>query len=236
MLKYQQIALDIERMIETEQLKRGVKLPVLEALMKEFEVSKSTITKALDLLEKKGVIYQVRGSGIFVRGHKRKGFLSLISNQGFKDSLEEFDITSEVLELKIVQPERYVRDALDLPEGAEAHYVKRIRYINGKTLCVENSYYSKELIPYLNKEIVTGSIFHYITEGLKLQIGFSDMYLQVGKLTEEEAGYLQLKSGDPKLSAETIFHLNNGKPFDYSMITYNYEQSQFYVQSGSYLR
>ena len=64
MLKYQQIAIEIDKYIEEKKLQQGDKLPVLETMMIQFEVSKSTIIKALDLLEKKGFIYQVRGSGI----------------------------------------------------------------------------------------------------------------------------------------------------------------------------
>ena len=84
MLKYQQIASDIEKYIVTHELQQGDKLPVLETLMNQFAVSKSTIIKSLDLLERKGIVYQVRGSGIFVRRHRRKGYISLLSNQGFK--------------------------------------------------------------------------------------------------------------------------------------------------------
>jgi GntR family transcriptional regulator of bglA len=53
-------------------------------------------------------------------------------------------------------------------------------------------------------------------------------------LTEEEAGYLGLKQGMPKLYVETVFHLTNGQPFDFSKITYNYEQSQFVIQANSH--
>ncbi|KAB2863068.1 MAG: UTRA domain-containing protein, partial [Exiguobacterium chiriqhucha] len=67
-------------------------------------------------------------------------------------------------------------------------------------------------------------------------IGFSDMYMQVGRLTATEAGYLGLQTEDPTLRIETIFHLSNGKPFDYSRITYHYEHSQFVVQAnGPYM-
>lgn len=70
-LKYQQIAIEIEKHIEDNALQQEDKLLVLGALMAHFEGSKSTITK-LNLLEKKGAIFQVRGSGIFVRRLKRK--------------------------------------------------------------------------------------------------------------------------------------------------------------------
>ncbi|TRZ40008.1 GntR family transcriptional regulator [Niallia circulans] len=235
MLKYQQIATEIEKYIEDNALQQGDKLPVIEALMNQYEVSKSTITKSLELLEKKGIIFQVRGSGIFVRRHHRKGYISLLSNQGFKKDLEDYQITSQIIDFDVRKPTLEAAQSLNLRETDEVYYVKRVRYINGQTLCLEESYYHKGIITYLNKEIISESIFHYITEGLGLKVGFSDMYLQVGKLQEEEAGLLGLQSGDPKLCAESIFHLTNGQPFDFSKVTYNYEQSQFFLQGNSHL-
>jgi GntR family transcriptional regulator, transcriptional regulator of bglA len=233
MLKYQQIATEIEQYIEQNALQQGDKLPVLETLMAQFDVSKSTITKSLDLLERKGVVFQVRGSGIFVRRHKREGYISLLSNQGFKKDLEDFQVTSKLIELDVRKPTQEAADSLNIGLNDDVYYVKRVRYINGQTLCFEESYYNKAIITYLNREIVSESIFHYIREGLGLKVGFSDMFLQVGKLNEEEAMYLGLKVDSPKLNVETIFHLTNGQPFDFSKVTYNYEQSQFFIQANS---
>ena len=58
MIKYQQIAIEIETYIEEHKLQQGGKLPVLETLMAQFEASKSTVTKALDLLEKKALFFK----------------------------------------------------------------------------------------------------------------------------------------------------------------------------------
>lgn len=234
MLKYQHIANEMEKYIEEHALQQGDKLPSLETLMAQFDVSKSTITKSLDLLEKKGIVFQVRGSGIFVRRHKRKGYISLISSQGFKKSLEEFQLTSEVIELDVRKPPKEAALNLNMEPGEDVYYVKRVRYIHGQTLCLEESYFNKSIITYLNNEIVSESIFNYITEGLGLKIGFSDTFLHVNKLTDEEAKYLGLKKGDPKLYVESVFHLTHGQPFDFSKVTYNYEQSQFFIQANSY--
>lgn len=233
MLKYQQIAIEIEKYIEENDLQQGVKLPVLESLMAQFEVSKSTITKALELLEKKGVVFQVRGSGIFVRRHKRKGYISLLSNQGFKKDLEDFQLTSKVIELDVRKPTLDAAENLNIESNNDVYYVKRVRYINGQTLCFEESYYNKSIITYLNKEIVAESIFNYIRDGLGLKVGFSDLFLHVNTLNEEEAEYLGLEKGAPKFYVESIFHLTNGQPFNFSKITYNYQQSQFFIQGNS---
>ncbi|WP_312092980.1 GntR family transcriptional regulator [Niallia sp.] len=234
MLKYQQIAVEIERYIEAHKLKQGSKLPVIETLMNQYGVSKSTIIKTLELLEKKGIIFQVRGSGIFVRRQNRKGYISLLSNQGFKKDLEDYALTSKIIELEVRKPTEEVSFNLNMDFQEDVYYVKRIRYINGQTLCLEESYYNKSVITYLNKEIVSESIFHYITEGLGLKVGFSDVYLHVDKLSEEEAAYLGLEKDAPKLLVESIFHLTNGQPFDFSKVTYNYQQSQFFIQANSH--
>ncbi len=236
MLKYQQIAAAIEQYINDQDLKQGDKLPVLEQLMSQYGVSKSTVTKALELLERRGVIFQLRGSGIFVRRHNRPGYMSLFSTQGFKSNLGDRVLTSDVLDVSITKPSEDVARNLGIAVSDDVYRVERVRYVDGEVFCYEESYYVKAIVPYLNREIVADSIFDYVQSALGVTIGFSDMYMQVGRLNETEAGYLGLKMDDPTLRIETIFHLTNGKPFDYSRITYHYEHSQFVVQAnGPYM-
>ena len=114
----------------------------------------------------------------------------------------------------------------------EVYYVKRIRFINKQALCIEESYFNKEYVPYLNKEIVEDSIFHYLKETLKLKVRFSDKYLRIGKLNQTEASYLNLNTHDPPLHVDELFYLMSGEPFDFSKMTYNYNHSQFFIQSS----
>ncbi|MDE0562636.1 GntR family transcriptional regulator [Exiguobacterium sp. B2(2022)] len=236
MLKYQQIANEIEQYIHEQNLKQGDKLPVLEQMMSQYAVSKSTITKALELLERKGIIFQLRGSGIFVRRHNRPGYMSLFSTQGFKSNLGDRILTSDVLDVSVMKPDALVAENLGIDVTDDVYRVERVRYVDGEVLCHEESYYVKAIVPYLNREIVADSIFDYVQSALGVSIGFSDMYLQVGRLTDVEAGHLGLQENDPTLRIETIFHLTNGKPFDYSRITYHYAHSQFVIQAnGPYM-
>ncbi|MCC5892050.1 GntR family transcriptional regulator [Exiguobacterium sp.] len=236
MLKYQQIAAEIEQYITNQDLKQGDKLPVLEQLMSQYSVSKSTVTKALELLERRGVIFQLRGSGIFVRRHNRPGYMSLFSTQGFKSNLGDRVLTSDVLDVSVTKPSEDVAENLGIGVSDDVYRVERVRYVDGEVFCYEVSYYLKAIVPYLNREIVADSIFDYVQSALGVTIGFSDMYMQVGRLNKTEAGYLGLQTDDPTLRIETIFHLTNGKPFDYSRITYHYEHSQFVVQAnGPYM-
>lgn len=233
MLKYQEIAEKIEAKIHKENLTQGTRLPNLSQLIKDYEVSKSTIVKALTILESRGVIYQVQGSGIFVRRRKRQGYINFLENQGFTADLDEFQLTSKVLDVSLIAPNEEVMRNLNCQPDDQVYHVKRVRYITGQTLCIEESFYKQSIVTYLNEAIVADSIFHYLNQALGIRIGFSDKYLSVGKLQKEAATYLSLKSGDPALFVEELFYLTSGEPFDFSKTTYHYEHSQFFLQSNS---
>ena len=233
MLKYQEIAESIENHIRAQSLKQGDKLPSLEEFVTMYGVSKSTIRKALEILETKGAIYQLRGSGIFVRSLKRRGYIDLGFSRGFKTDLGEFEMTTKVLAVEVKTASLEVASNLNIETGNAIYYIKRLRFIHGQPLCIEESHYDKSVVPYMNKEIVTDSIFHYLRTGLKLNLGFSDTYFNVGKINEEEAELLRLEVGEPALRLENIFYLATGQAFNYSKTTYNYQQSQFFIQATS---
>jgi len=232
MLKYEEIAEKIERFIIEKNLPHSYKLQSFKDLMSEYNVSKSTIVKSLDLLEKKGIIYQIQGSGVFVRRAKRNGYINFSENQGFTSDLNHFDITSKIIKIEEISPPREVFENLNCTSNDTVYYVKRVRYINGQVLCLEKSYYKKDIVPYLNEEIARQSIFEYCKKALKLNISFSDKYIHVVKLDENESNLLELKEGDPALLVDEVFFLSSGTPFDFSKTVYHYINSQFFLQSN----
>ncbi len=77
---------------------------LLAELMELYGVSKSTIVKALERLENRGLIYQVQGSGVFVRRPKRADYVNLIDNNGFTADLPTHKMASKVLTLRKINP------------------------------------------------------------------------------------------------------------------------------------
>lgn len=232
-LKYNEIATEIEQDILQRNLKQGTKLPKFEELIARYKVSKSTIVKALAILESRGVIYQVQGSGVFVRRRKKYGYINMLENQGFTSDLEEFKITTKVLGVEKIFPTEEIAEYLNCAPGDSLFHVQRIRYINAQALCIEESFFKSSIVPYLNEEIANESIFNYLKSALKLKIGFSDKYLHVIKMKEAESKLLEIETGSPGLFVEELFYLNSGEPFDFSKTTYHHEHSQFFLQSSN---
>ena len=150
MLKYQKIALEIARHI-TENLQQKDKLPVIETLISHFKVSKSTIIKALKVLEDKGIIYMVRGSGIFVRGEGRKEYYNLLGVNELPedDSDNRYDLL-EIMEMKRINALPEVINALRLEKTAKVYSVKYVYYLDKQVTCLEQVFLSQKIISNLD--------------------------------------------------------------------------------------
>lgn len=234
MPKYKEIIREIINIIETSKMEQGDKLPSIELLMEQFEVGKNTILKALDELEKQAYIYQVRGSGSFVRKSKRSGYVNLTDSMGLKDNLSEFNIETKMIDLQIIKPNQEIMENLNVDKEDDIYYVKRLRSVEGKGYSIEESYYVKSVVLYLNQEIVEDSIFKYLLENLNIAPGFTDHFMTLETLNKIESDLLGLEEGSPVMLLESIFFLKDGMPFNYSKVLYQ-QDAQFFVQGYSYL-
>ena len=233
MLKYQLIANQIEDHIYENDLPKGTKLPTVEQFASDYGVSKSTIVKALETLVLRGIVYQVQGSGIFVRKRNKKGYINFNSPKGFTDNLEEHKITSKLVDLELVKPDDEICNHLECDKDEDVYVVKRIRYIDNEIMCYDESFYKKSIVPFLNQEIVKGSIFDYIKKAFNITTSFQDRYFNVIKLDEKYAKLLELNVGDPGLVAYNQCFSSSGTVFNYSKIVYHYKNTQFYDQSST---
>lgn len=230
MLKYEHIAKEINDSISNNEFAVGDKLPSVEMLKVKYQVSKSTIIKALGILEKEGTIYQTRGSGIYVRNKKKSGYINLLKTKGFSDNLHEHQVTSKVLTLQLIRPDNNVKEHLRLKDkNAHVYYVERIRYLDNHPLCIETSYFNTDLVNHLDNQIAASSIFEYLQSQLKINIGFSDIYFYIDFLSESEAPKLSLNPNDPCMRHELTFYTTTGIPFDYSNIVYHYKYANFFI-------
>lgn len=231
MLKYQIIANEIENNIYSNDLPQGTKLPTVEALASEYKVSKSTIVKAIEYLVARKIVYQLQGSGIFVRRRNRTGYINLNVTQGFTTSLKEFNITSKVLDFNLIKADKEIAELIECDVNDDIYLIKRLRYIDEEIMCYEEAYYKKSIVPYLNKEIATGSIFEYLQTALNLNLGFSDRYLHLEKLDDNLANLLNLSPNDPAMVVLEQIYLSSGICFNVSKLVYNYKNTRFFLQS-----
>ncbi len=95
--KYLKIKNDIEELINKGQIKPGAKLPTEHEMARDYDVSRHTVRKALDILMQDGILHKKQGVGTFYKTNPNKttgiiGFISIsLHAYIFADMLESVD-------------------------------------------------------------------------------------------------------------------------------------------------
>lgn len=224
--KYKEIVRDLENDLLSGKYNEIKKLPKEETLIEKYQVSRTTVRKAIATLVNKGYVYQVQGSGIFVREASLKDYLSLENLKGLTRDFPHKKIDSQLIDLKTIKADEELAKSMQCEIGTELYFLKRLRNVNGEPFAIEYTYFNKDFIPYLNGEIVKSSIYKYITNDLKLSIRFADKIIYADKLTLENSKLLGLTENDPALVIENTVFLTSGSVFEVSKVIHNYKNTK----------
>ncbi len=224
--KYRKILQELESDILAGKYNQIKKLPTEEDLINQYQVSRTTIRKAISILVSKGYVYQIQGSGIFLRESALKGYLSLESLKGLTRDYPNKKVESNVIELKLVQADEQKAAIMKCNVDSPLYFLKRVRLVDGNPLTVEYTYFNKKVIPYMSEEIAKKSIYSYIIDDLGHNIGFADKVIYADKLDEENAQYFHLQQGEPALIIESTEFLSTGEIFAISTSVHNYKSTK----------
>jgi len=223
------IANDLADRINNNEFKETFKIPTEDQLVNEYKVSKNTIRSAIKILVKAGLIYPVQGSGMFVRDKRKYNTVFLSGTRWITKDHPCQKITNKCLLLEIVQADDNLSQIMQCEVGTPIYYIERLRIVDDVPYAVEYTYYNKNIIHYLNKEIVEASIYSFIKEDLNISFGFADKYISSRKLTDKESELLELEKDDPAIVIEDNVYLSNGYLFNSSQIVYNYKLAHFFM-------
>lgn len=228
-MKYRLVADQILREITHGIYKNELRLPTEEDLITEYKVSRNTLRNAIDILVDKSILYRVQGSGIYIRKPIYPDTITINSIKGFKEEFKNKKIHSKVINLEQLEADAEISLGLQCEIGTPVYFVNRIRYVEDEPFSIEYSYFNKNIIPYLGKEIAEKSIYNYIENDLNLAIGFADKYISVEKLSKVNSDHLQLNEADPSMVVEETVFLSNGKVFNHSKVIHNYKHAKFFA-------
>ena len=224
--KYKQIVSELEADLLSGKYNEVKKLPREEDLIEKYQVSRTTLRKAIAMLVNKGYVYQVQGSGIFIREASLQDYVSLENLKGLTRDFPDKKIESKLINLMVINADEDLAKQMKCDVGTDIYFLERLRYVNEEPFAVEYTYLNKNVIPYMSEEIAHRSIYSFIINDLKLSIGFADKIIYADKLDSESAQLLQLSENDPTLVIENTVFLTNGTVFEVSKVIHNYKNTK----------
>jgi len=235
--KYVKIYDDILNKIQNNIYKFGDSLPSESDLMKEYEASRDTIRKSLNMLVTNGYITKARGKLATVNDiHKLKFPIAKITSFSELSHREHMESKTILEEFQVVKNNKSIMQKLNLTEEQEVWSILRTRQIDGERVILDQDYILRDIIHTLTEEVCTDSIYKYIEEELNIQIGYAQKEITVQKVSELDRKYLDIKDDEMIVVVKSYTYLTDGRLFQYTISKHRADRFKFVefaVRAGS---
>jgi GntR family transcriptional regulator len=225
---YFRIQQGILEQIQRGLLKPGQQLPTETELAQQYQVSRITAKRALDELVRQGRAFRQQGRGTFVaqtRIRDISGFGSFSEDMRARGLIPG----AQVLMFKEVEPDEDTQEHLHLAQGEHVYLLKRLRLANDEPVAVETAYLPCRLCPGLvNEELNNQSLYVILTEKYQLVPTWADAEIEATMATKEEADLLELKAGEPVLTARRVTFSANYDLIEVVKSVYRGDRFTFY--------
>lgn len=228
--KYKKIAENIKSKIKNGQYKAGDIIPDQSQIAKDFNTTRSTVHKALNLLVIEGMIYSKRGAGTFVRKDfnldtKYKSVSALEKPLGATYTHQANKVTSKILSYSARLPTREETEKLIIESDVPVYDIQRIRYMDGKIFAYEHTI-MPTTIASINEDVLEHSIYDHLKNlGLNIEGSHRIVKADRANKTDLETGIAKDKV-DPILVILQLSYLDDGQPFELSESRFPFENSE----------
>jgi GntR family transcriptional regulator len=208
----------LKRNIEVEDFKVGDFLPPEPELQRMFNVSRTTVRKAMELLEKHGFVYIRQGRGTQILDYKARQKLAFVTS--FSETLREqgFTVTQSEVRVESVGAPRRTAESLEVLPGAPLVKIDRLTLANGTPIALMTNYLLPEVAPDIARRIDgMGSLYSFLESAYGLAIEAATDYISARQAGPEEAARLGIPVDAPLLVVRRITH-SGGRPIEEALL------------------
>jgi GntR family transcriptional regulator len=218
---YHQIYLVLRDRILAGRMASPGRVPGEFEIARSFGVSRITAKRALDELERDGLVTRQRGRGTLVRpGLPSRPIVANIS--GLIENLLTVGLKSQVelIEFEHAVPPEPIRAALDLPDGDEALRALRLRYVDKVPLSFSVAWIPGPVGRSIRPNDLKAEPLLAVLERKGVLIGRAEQVISAEAADVRVAKLLQVPFGAPLLSVTRVVHDQNDRPVEHIAVLY----------------
>lgn len=223
-IRYQSIADDLRRRLASSEFAAARVLPSESDLSEQYEASRVTVRRALEVLRAEGLLESRQGFGWLVAGEPLRQDLSRLDT--LEAQLSNAGIRSErrILSFGFVSPPDRVRSVLG---GRSVLEVRRLNLADGEPFGRVTVWCPEPLGASLSRDDVERSSF---LEQLPVRLGGATQTIGAELVTDEDAELLDVPRKSPVLVAERITRSDEGRPVLMSEHVFPAHRTRFAVE------
>jgi GntR family transcriptional regulator len=213
--------------IDRHDVNNGDPLPSERELCDRFNVSRTTVRRALSDLESNGWIYRIKGKGAFVSIDKLPQQLTLLTSYSEDMRKREMKPGSIILANNPIIANSYYSNKLQIETNETIYLLRRLRLAEGEPMAIENCYMRYEIGSVIAETISNDdSLYRLFKEKCGITLKSALQTIEVGTLNNWERKLL----GD---NCPTTVLFNKRQTFDINDSVVEYVESKY--RSDRYL-
>lgn len=206
----------------------GAQLPSEEELIREFDVSRTTIRTTIQKLVRQGLVEIRRGRGTFVASPRMIQELTELT--GFVEDMRVLGRapTARVVSRDVVPSDRLVAGKLAIAAGTPVVQIRRVRLSDGVPLSFDETYLPEDLgRKVMSDDLATEPIFALLEKRYGTPLVEAEYELEAAAAAPAVAVALGIPAGSPIfLIDRTSFTLGH-RPVDYERLHYRGDHIRF---------
>ncbi|ETF01357.1 GntR family transcriptional regulator [Advenella kashmirensis W13003] len=209
----------------------GDQLPPEEQLIDRFQVSRTTIRKAIENLIASGRVEIRRGKGTFVTQPKITQALTELT--GFAEDMVILGRhpSSRLLDKKLIAADKAVAHALDKLPGTLVYKIERVRLADGMPMSFDETYLPRNI----GEKVVSNNleiepIFDLLENKYALPLIEARYQLEAVVADQIVAQALNIECGAPIFLIERTSYTTGQQPIDYEKLYYRGDSIRFATQ------
>ena len=228
--KYQEIEEILCKQITDGGYQVGDLIPKEIELAAKYQVSRPTISHAVQDLVNQGYLERRKHVGTIVRQTKiAQEFTHVIQSYDREMKQKGLTAQTQVLYFKKVKPTEDVKQALKLKENDEVYKLTRLRSADGNLNVVVTTYLPvKHLANFEEIDFSIQSLYQELRKR-NLPVVHVKRKLEVKAANEITADLLDIKEQDPVFYFHTYGYTKNEVPIEYSIATYRGDENYFLI-------
>lgn len=218
---------------EMEFMKPGDKIPSERQLCKLYNISRTTVRKAISELELNGYIIRIHGKGTFIATRDRQKH-NLSDYYSFTEQMKSIGKKpkSTVVEFHIERSNKFISDKLKIQNGEKVIRFIRLREADNIPLMIETTFLPyKDFSKITKKTLEQKPLYDIFSEEYNRKIYHVEEAFSASIIGKEESKFLKIEQSLPCLRIKRISYDKEDKIIEY---TISYARGDQFAYKVSY--
>lgn len=208
----------------------GSLIPTEQELMKEFDVSRTTIRQAINALAQDDLLEKRQGKGTIVKSQKLIGTLGRLT--GFAEEVMEKGYLphSKLLRYKLYDDLFIEKKKLQLASDEKVMIIERIRFADDEPIAIERTCWPEQIGKILVKHDLDGAKYYQILEEHNIYLKKANETISAVNATPYEADLLGISGGQALLEMTRLSYGIDDRPIEYTKTKFRSDLYQYHVE------